>query len=182
MRIVVMVVSFLLLIGCGNQAHEGMDSTIEYSQFSHTPVTELDAKEMIEFLYRAEKKMREPLENTYVNNEGIEVFSNQFISKSDLFKYYEQYLTIELADTLVRKVTDLSVSRSGEYLAASNYHWYSIYDAVPESIKIIQHTTIQTVVEMDILDELGQGRLQYVIMKNRFGENPKIVQKTLLYN
>lgn len=172
----------LLLVSCGNQSDKGADSTIEYSGFSNTAVTEQQAEEMIEFLYEAETKMKEPLQNTTINEYGVEVFSEEFVSKNDLFEYYQQYLTTELSDTMARKVSDLSKSRDQEFLAASDYDWYSILDADPNTIKIIQHTTIQTIVEMDINDEIGNERLQYVIMKNRDGLNPKIVQKTLWYN
>ncbi|MCT8137347.1 hypothetical protein H1D32_06060 [Anaerobacillus sp. CMMVII] len=82
-----------------------------------------------------------------------------------------------------RKVSDLSISEDYQYLALSNddIEWFSIYDADPNSIKVIQHTTVQSVVEMD-LKENPNTRIQYTIMKNRLGENPKIVQKTVLYN
>lgn len=180
--LLVIILSIVLLGGCSEEKNfiGQMDTPIEYSRFTNQAVTEQEHEQLVSFLYEAEMMIQKPIEEAEMIN-GIKVFPHEFINKNDLFEYYQTYLSNELADTLARKVTDLSRSIDQQYLAVSDdVDWYSIFEAEPSTIKVVLHTTVQSVVEMDLKDP--NTRLQYTIMKNRFGENPKIVQKTVLYN
>ncbi len=183
--IIAIIVGLVVLSsGCQEANYEGqMDTPIEYFQITNTNVNKYEYEQLISFLKEAEIMMKKPIEDATVNEEGIKVFQEQFASKNDLFEYYQTYLSNELADTMTRKVTDLSQSDLNNFLAVSDddVDWYSIFDADPDSIKVVQHTTVQSVVEMDLREDRNT-RLQYTIMKSRLGENPKIVQKTVLYN
>lgn len=182
--IIIIFALMLTITGC-IQPHYGgqMDTPIEYFDITNQGVTEFEYEKLVSFLKEAEIMMRKPIDEAFVNDEGIKVFPEQFKTKNDLFEYYQTYLSNELASTMTRKVSDLSLSDNYNYLAVSNddIDWYSIFDAEPKSIKVIQHTNVQSVVEMD-LRENRNVRLQYTIMKNSLGENPKIVQKTVWYN
>jgi hypothetical protein len=184
MKAIIVVSIFLALLcsGCGNFRGQ-MDTPLEYSQYTEPVITEYEYEKLIAFLYEAEMMMRRPIQEATINDEGIKVFSDPIITKNDLFLYYQTYLSDELAETMSRKLSDLSKSADYEFLAVSNddINWFSIHDADPGSIKVVQHTTVQSVVEMDIKTDKNT-RIQYTIMKNRLGENPKIVQKTVLYN
>ncbi len=173
-----------LSMGCQGANYQGqMDTPIEYFDFTNQGVTEYEYEQLISFLKEAEIMMRKPIHDAYVNEKGIKVFPEQFTTKNDLFEYYQTYLSNELADTLTRKITDISKSDNHSFLAVSedDIDWYSIFDADPKSIKVVLHTTVQSVVEMDLREDVNT-RLQYTVMKTRLGENPKIVQKTVLYN
>lgn len=173
----------IIIVGCSQSKFKGqMDTPIEYSRFTNKEVSEIEYEKLISYLYEAEIMMRKPIEEARINAKGITIFNETFKTKNDLFEYYQTYLSNELADTFARKVSDLSKSKENQYLAVSSNasKWYSIYDADPNSIKVVQHTTVQSVVEMDLLVD-SNTRLQYTIMKNNLGENPKIVQKTVLY-
>ncbi|RXI98573.1 hypothetical protein DS745_19855 [Anaerobacillus alkaliphilus] len=160
-----------------------MDTPLEYSQYTAPVINDYEYEQLISFLYEAEIMMRKPIEDATMNDDGIKIFSNPIKTKHDLFLYYQTYLSNELADTMSRKLSDLSKSRDYEYLAVSNddIEWFSIHDADRDSIKVIQHTTVQSVVEMNVKTD-PNTRIQYTVMKDGLGENPKIVQKTVLYN
>ncbi|MFN7250618.1 MAG: hypothetical protein ACK4M9_07440 [Anaerobacillus sp.] len=181
----ILFVSILLVLvisGCGYFRGQ-MDTPLEYSQYTQPVVTDYEYEKLIAFLYEAEMMMRRPLQEATINDVGIKVFSDPIITKNDLFLYYQMYLSDELAETMSRKLSDLSKSVDYEFLAVSNddINWFSIHDADPDTIKVVQHTTVQSVVEMELKSDTNT-RIQYTIMKNRLGENPKIVQKTVLYN
>lgn len=183
-RIVIVFFIFLLANGCNTGNYQGqMDTPLEFSQYTQPVVTDYEYEKLVSFLYEAEIMMHKPIEEATMTDEGIKVFPHPIKTKDDLFHYYQTYLSDELAETMARKLSDLSKSIEAEFLALSNtdIDWYSIYDAEPTSIKIVQHTTVQSVIEMD-LKANPNTRLQYTIMKNGLGENPKIVQKTVLYD
>lgn len=175
---------FILLIsGCNfNQLKGQMDTPIEYLPYVNTEVTEDEYDQLVSFLREAEMMMKKPVQDAIINRNGIKVFDAPIQTKNDLFEFYQVYLSDELANTLARKVSDLSKSMDGQYLAVSdtNIEWLSIEDAAPNSIRVVQHTNVQSVIEMDIEAD-RKVRLQYTIMKDQFGENPKIVQKTVWY-
>lgn len=56
--------------------------------------------------------------------------------------------------------------------------WLSIYDVDENLIKVVLHTTVQSVVEMNLKSERNT-RLQYAIMKDKLGENKKLSKKQL---
>jgi hypothetical protein len=173
----------LISSGCNGGNFQGqMDTPLEYSQYTIPVINDYEYEKLISFLYEAEIMMRKPIENATMNGEGIKVFSHPIKTKDDLFHYYQTYLSDELAGTMSRKLSDLSRSNH-DFLAVSNndIDWFSIHDANPASFKVVQHTTVQSVVEMDLKED-PNTRIQYTIMKNSLGENPKIVQKTVLYN
>ncbi|QOY33861.1 hypothetical protein AWH56_013985 [Anaerobacillus isosaccharinicus] len=183
-KIAIVLFIILLFSGCNRGNIQGqIDTPLEYSQYTVPVVNEFEYEQLLAFLYEAEIMMRKPIEEATINDEGVKVFSPPIITKDDLFHYYQTYLSNELAETMARKISDLSLSKDYEFLAVSNtdIDWFSIHDANPETIKVIQHTTVQSVVEMDLKTD-PNTRIQYTIMKNRLGEDPKIVQKTVLYN
>lgn len=178
------VLTILMISGCNGGNFIGqMDTPLQLNPYTQPIATDIEQEQLVQFLYEAEMMMQKPLKEATMNKEGIKVFSEPIKTKDDLFHYYQTYLSIELAETMARKISDLSRSRENEYLAVSNDNidWFSIYDASEESIKVVHHTIVQSVVEMDIEDD-PNTRIQYTIMKDKFGENPKIVQKTILYN
>ncbi len=179
-----LVLVVLICSGCHGGNFQGqIDTPLEYSQYTVPVINDYEYEKLIAFLYEAEIMMRKPIEDSTLNEEGIKVFPSPIKTKNDLFLYYQTYLSNELADTMSRKLSDLSQSRDYEYLAVSNddVNWFSIHDADPNSIKVIQHTTVQSVVEMKLKTD-PNTRIQYAVMKNSLGENPKIVQKRVLYN
>ncbi|WP_026690691.1 hypothetical protein [Alteribacter aurantiacus] len=177
------IVFLLMAGGCGNPGEDGeMDSAMEYTQFTNQAVTAKEKETLVTFLSEAESYIRKPLRETKRTEDGVVVFES-FKTKNQLYEYLQHVLSNELSDTVARKITDLSLSRDGNYLAAvTDVRWPSILDADPMSIEVIQHSTIQSVVEMDIVENGRTERLQYTIMKERDGSNPKIVQKTIQYN
>jgi len=182
--IIIFFIGAVLISGCVGARFKGqMDTSIEYFQSPNSTINKYEIEQLISFLYEAEKMMWQPIEKATINEAGIKVFSEPIKTKNDLFEYYQMYLSNELADTMSRKVSDISESKGYQFLAVSidDNEWISIYDANENSIKVVQHTTVQSVIEMDLKSD-PNTRLQYTIMKNRMGENPKIVQKTILYN
>lgn len=183
-KIIIGFTVVVLLSGCVQARFEGQtDTPIEKLQISDPIINEYEREQLISFLYEAEKMMQKPIEEATINEGEIKIFSEQFKTKNDLFEYYQTYLSNELANTMSRKVSDISRSRDHQFVAVSidDIDWLSINDANENSIKVVLHTTVQSVVEMDLKNE-SNIRLQYTIMKNKLGENKKIVQKTILYN
>lgn len=177
-----LVLVMLICCGCNQGNLQGqMDTPLEYSKYTAPVINDFEYEKLISFLYEAETMMKKPIEDATMNEDGIKVFSPPLKTKHDLFLYYQTYLSNELADTMSRKISDLS--QSYDYLAVSNddVNWFSIHDANPDSIKVILHTTVQSVVEMELKTD-PNTRIQYTVMKNSLGENPKIVQKRVLYN
>ncbi|MBM7096408.1 hypothetical protein JSY36_11695 [Bacillus sp. H-16] len=165
--------------GCGNS---GEDGAMEYTGFTNQADAEKEKGKIINFLSEAESHIRKPLSETQMNEEGVTVFQS-FTTKDELDEYLQQVLSDELADTVSEKMTDLGRSREGEYLAAvRGVRWPTILDADPLTINIVEHSKTQTVMEMDVVQNGRTNRLQYKVMKESDGENPKVVQKTIQYN
>ncbi|MCE7791414.1 hypothetical protein K8O68_03120 [Salipaludibacillus sp. CUR1] len=167
-----------LLNGC-TLSNYNVNTPIEFTKFSKPHYTAEEKEDLVAFIYEAEAHIQKPVKEAVLNEDGVPVFPDEFKSKNDLFEYFQAVLSIELADTMARKLSDLSLSKDGEYLAAViDAKYPTIEDATENTISLIQHTTVHSVVEMEVMEGKIPYRLQYTIMKNRFGEHKKIVQKT----
>jgi hypothetical protein len=175
------ICSLFIIVGCSDQPRQVVDSPFEPIRFKDDRAQSIKAQDhMVDFIYMAEKKLKEPFQQSRKLENGNVVFPKKFVRKEQLLQYAELYLSMDLAARWVEEVVNGTESRPGEYLAiATDTDDISIYDAEPGSIKIIQNSTLLTTVIMTVKEDNKRYSLQYVIKKDQRGTQPKIMQKLL---
>jgi mRNA deadenylase 3'-5' endonuclease subunit Ccr4 len=173
--------ALILLVACSDQPRQVIDSPFEFIRYKDDRAESLAVQgSMVEFLMEAEQGLRAPFESTTTIGNDIVILPKKFKTKDQLIQYAEKYLERSQAHRWVELVVNDTESKPGEYLAVATDHDHiSILDAKPGTINIIENTTLVTTVEMIVEKNERRYRLQYVIMKNQRGEEPKIYQKLL---
>jgi hypothetical protein len=177
----IIICTLLLLVGCNNEPREVIDSPFEPIRYKDERAQSIShQKEMIDFLFEAERAIQAPFKSSRIINGNIEAFPAKFTRREQLVQYVEKYLNRDLAHQWVEEAVNTQRSRPGKYIAIEKeVEHLSIFDADPGTIKIIQNSTLLTTVEMFVTRGNQRFRLQYVIERDQRGEDPKILQKLI---
>ncbi|OZM56072.1 hypothetical protein CIB95_13260 [Lottiidibacillus patelloidae] len=171
----------IIMVACSDQPRQVIDSPFEFVRYKDDRAQTIEAQnQMVDFLFFAEKKLKEPFDDATTIENGKRIFPRKFKRKEQLVQYAEKYLERSLAHRWVELVVNGTESKPGEYLAIATEHDdISILDATPGTINVITNYTLLTTVEMMVEKNDKRYRLQYVISKDQRGTEPRISQKLL---